>query len=127
MEKFFARTISEVEAKVKLERIHDSTCADNHISLYKRNNRKALFAKHGQYAASVQQNCPKCQEMIDVTEALFIQEVGDWRQPYLDYLQHRLLLSNHTDAAKIQKKSLKYLSTKEHYSKEDLTRRLSGT
>lgn len=36
--------------------------------------------------AHVQQNCSKCQEVVDVTEALYIQEAEDWRLPYLNYL-----------------------------------------
>lgn len=44
----------------------------------------------------------------NVSEALFIQEAGDWRQPYLDYLQHKLLPLNRADAVKIQKKSSKF-------------------
>lgn len=46
--------------------------------------------------------------MVDVIEALFVQEAGDWRQPYLDYLQHKLFPPNRTDAAKIRKKSSKF-------------------
>lgn len=33
----------------------------------------------------------------------FVQEARGWRQPYLDFLQHRLLPSNHTDVMKIVK------------------------
>lgn len=51
--------------------------------------------------ADVQQRCSRFQETVDVNEALFVQEVGDWRQPYFNYLQHRLLPPNHADAAKI--------------------------
>lgn len=43
--------------------------------------------------------------MVDVNETLFIQEAGNWRQPYLDYLQHQLLPPNRTDVAKIKTKS----------------------
>lgn len=31
----------------------------------------------------------RCQESLDVEESLFVQQVGDWRQPYVDILQHR--------------------------------------
>lgn len=62
--------------------------------------------------ADVQQSCPRCQEAVDVNEALFVQEVGDWRQPYLDYLQYRLLPSNCTNVAMIRKKSSRFFVDK---------------
>lgn len=65
---------------------------------------RLLLAEHGPRCSQRSTKLSKCQEMVDVNEALFIQETGDWREPYLDYLQHRLLPPNRTDAAKVQKK-----------------------
>lgn len=36
---------------------------------------------------------------------MFVKEAGDWRQPYQDFLEHKLLPSNRVDALKVQKKS----------------------
>lgn len=61
-----------------------------------------------QDAADLQGKCTKCQECLDIKEALFIEEAGDWRQPYLDFLEQKLLPSNRNDAMKIQKKSTRF-------------------
>lgn len=61
-----------------------------------------------QDAADLQGKCTKCQECLDVQEALFLEEAGDWRQPYLDFLEHKLLPSNRNDALKVQKKSTRF-------------------
>lgn len=53
--------------------------------------------------------CAQCQEPLDIGESLYVQEYGDWRQPYLDFLRHWLLSSNSSYATKIKKKSSKSL------------------
>lgn len=50
----------------------------------------------------------KCQESLEVGESFFFEEVGDWRQRYLDLLQHEMLLLNRTDALKVQRKSIRF-------------------
>lgn len=57
-------------------------------------------------AAELHTACSLCQEPLYTRESLFIQEVGDWRQPYMDFLQQRLLLANHSDEMKIKRKFL---------------------
>lgn len=39
-------------------------------------------------AAELQYACPQCQQPLDTREFLFVQSVGDWRQPQLDFLLH---------------------------------------
>lgn len=50
----------------------------------------------------------KCQDFLDVKESLLVEEAGDWRQPYLDFLQHKLLPLKRADALKVQKKSTRF-------------------
>lgn len=50
-----------------------------------------------------------CQEPLDVGESLFVQEVGDWRKPYLYFLQQFLLPTNRSDAMKIKSKTLMFM------------------
>lgn len=45
------------------------------------------------------------QEPLDIEESLFVQEAQDWRQPYLDFLLHRLLPSNRSDEMRISPQS----------------------
>lgn len=52
--------------------------------------------------------CAKCQESDDIGESLFGQEVKDWRQPYLIFLQHWVLSPYRTDTMKVQRKSSKF-------------------
>lgn len=121
-----APAISEEEGKVELERIHESTCADNDISLYRRIQRQGYFwPSMAKDAARVQRNCPKCQESVDISEALFIQEAGDWRQPYLDYLQHRFSLLIALVLPKFGKGPQNSLSRKGNYLGKDLVEHLS--
>lgn len=58
-----------------------------------------------QDVAELQKKPTKYQESIVVEESLFIEEAGDWRQPYLDFYQHKMLSPNRTDALKIKRKS----------------------
>lgn len=37
-------------------------------------------------AANLQGKCIKSQEFLDKKESLFVEEAGDWRQAYLDFL-----------------------------------------
>lgn len=59
-------------------------------------------------ATDLQKKCLKCQEFLDVKESLFVEEVGDWRQPYLDFFQRKLLPLTRTDALKVQRKSTRF-------------------
>lgn len=104
-----ARAISKTEAKTKLERVQDLCCGDNDISLYRRLQRRGYYWPNmKQHTADLQGKCMKCQEFLDVNESLFIEEAGDWKQPYLDFLQHKLLPSNRNDAIKVQMISTRF-------------------
>lgn len=56
-------------------------------------------------AAKMQRACMQCHEPLNIKESLFVQEVEDWRWSYLDFLLHRMLPFNCSDATKIKKKS----------------------
>lgn len=103
-----ARAISKDEAKAELERIHWSTCTDNDISLYRHEQRQRFYWPNlTKDAADIQQFYPRCQEIVDINEALFIQKEGE-KQSYLDYLQRQFLPPNHTDVVKVRKKSSRF-------------------
>lgn len=51
-------------------------------------------------AVGLQLAYSKCQKPLDTGDSLFVQEVGDRRPPYLDFLQHHLLTKNSSDAKK---------------------------
>lgn len=51
----------------------------------------------------MEMNCMQCQGPLHIRESLFVQKAGDWRQPYLDFQLHRLLLSISFDAMKFKK------------------------
>lgn len=52
-----ATAISEAESKEQLKQIHDSTCADNDISLYRRIQRQCYYwPSMPKDAAHIQQN-----------------------------------------------------------------------
>lgn len=63
----FARAISKNGAKEELERIHNLSCGDNNISLYRLLRRQGYYSPNmGKDAANTQKDCTKCQESIDV-------------------------------------------------------------
>lgn len=64
---------------------------------------RTLLFDMARNAVEMQKACTQCQEPLEVEESFFIQEGGDWRQPYLDLLLHRLLCR--ADAIKIKRKS----------------------
>lgn len=39
-------------------------------------------------AADMQMADTQCQKPLDIAESLLVQEDGDWRQPYLNFLLH---------------------------------------
>lgn len=59
-------------------------------------------------AADFQKDCMSCQESNDVHESLFVQEAIDWKQTYVDFLQHRLLPPNRSDTMKVKNKSSRF-------------------
>lgn len=75
-----ARAISKEQAKAELEHVHELCCVDNEISLYRCFQRKGYYwPGMKQDAAHLQGKCTKCQEFLDVREAVFVEEAGDWR------------------------------------------------
>lgn len=56
-------------------------------------------------AAKLQRGCVRYQESLNIWESLFIQETRNCRQPYLDFLQYRLLPPNCSETIQIQRKS----------------------
>ena len=61
------------------------------------------------YAFHVQTHCPKCSELPEAGECNFVTSAGDWRHPYIDYLQNNVLPTNSTDAKLVKRKARKYL------------------
>ncbi|OMO94091.1 reverse transcriptase [Corchorus capsularis] len=48
--------------------------------------------------------CPRCSEPPDVNDCHFVGSVGDWRRPYIEYLQNGVLPTNHQDARNLKRK-----------------------
>lgn len=97
--------MSEGVAKEELKCIHDLSYGNNDLSLYKCLQRQGYYRPGmAKDDARIQRGCPKLQESLDVDWSLFVQEVEDWKQLYLDLLQHHLLQSHRPDAIIIQKK-----------------------
>lgn len=90
--------------KQELQQIHDVSCGDNNISLYKRLQMEGYWPKMAKEADDFQRSYTRCQESLDVGEYLFTQEGRDWLPPYLDFVQHLLLPSYHFDAMKFKRK-----------------------
>lgn len=44
------------------------------------------------FVGELQTTYTQCHELLDVKESLFIQEAWDWRQPYLEFLLHKIAL-----------------------------------
>lgn len=90
-----AQAIYKAKAKEELKRIHDLSCEDNDISLYRCLHRRGYYwLEISKDVAELQKSCVKCQDSLDVGEPLFVQKRGDWRQSSLDFLQYWLLLPN---------------------------------
>lgn len=82
-------------AKEELKRIHDLSYIDNDISLDRRLQRQGFYwSDMAKDATNVQRNCSRYQESVDINQCLFIKEAGYCWQPYLDFLQDRLLRPN---------------------------------
>lgn len=41
-------------------------------------------------AVDMHMACTQCQKSIDIEESLFVQEVGDWSQPFLGFFKSLL-------------------------------------
>lgn len=65
------RPMSKVEGKATLQRVHDLSCGDNDISLYRHLYRQGYYwPKMFKEATELQRSCTKCRESLDVGEPL---------------------------------------------------------
>lgn len=87
-----ARDIPKAEAKNELQRIHNLSCGDNDIRLYRLLKIQGYcWPEIAKEAVDIQKGCSRRQESLDLGESMFVSEVGDWKQLCLDFLQHRVL------------------------------------
>lgn len=75
------------------------------------------MAKEG---AKLQGACTQCQEALDIGGSLFIQEVEDWRKPYLDFFQLCLWPSKRSDVMKMKRKSSRFFLEESLLFRRDL-------
>ncbi|GMP78570.1 hypothetical protein CsSME_00034472 [Camellia sinensis var. sinensis] len=104
-----ARCIDLVEAKSKLEGVHDRSCGTGDASLYRRLQRQGYYwPTMAKETNELQGKCTKCQEFPPKAECNFAEITSDWRQVYIDYLKEASLLPDRSAAAIIKKRASKF-------------------
>ncbi|XP_026435146.1 uncharacterized protein LOC113332861 [Papaver somniferum] len=101
-----SRCVGKSEAQEILNRVHEESCGQTGgIPLYRRLQRMGVYwPSMAVQAAVIQDKCDDCQAPPQQTEICSV-EIVDWRQPYIDFIQHERLPSNRQEALKIQRKS----------------------
>ena len=79
-----ARCLDKEEAKLRLNQIHEKSCGDGDVSLYRRVQRQGYYRPEMEReAGELQLSCPRCQIIFREDECCFVGEVQDWRQVYI--------------------------------------------
>ncbi|OMP03725.1 hypothetical protein COLO4_10245 [Corchorus olitorius] len=100
-----ARCISPEEAKERLRASHKQWCGMEGPPLYRRMQRAGYYwPTMSSDCANAQYACLRCSEPPDVNDCHFVGSVGDWRRPYIEYLQNGAQPANHQDARNLKRK-----------------------
>lgn len=105
--------MSKAEDREELQHIHYFSYGDNKINLCRRLHRQSYIALKCLRKLLISGGCEGAREPLDMGESVFVQEAGDWRQPYLEFFQHCVLPTNRFSAMKIQRKSLRFFEVKD--------------
>ncbi|EOY21089.1 Uncharacterized protein TCM_012421 [Theobroma cacao] len=90
-----ARCISSNEAKERLKAVHEQWYGEEGPSLHRLLQRAGYFwPTMSKDALQFQQSCSKCSKPSVVHECHFVESAGDWRRPYIDFLQNGILPTN---------------------------------
>lgn len=120
-----ARSISLIEAKEELIQIHDFFHVERITSTFLGACRVKDFICLGWLEILLKCRWLVC-SAISRCRWIFICSKGwNWRQPYLDYLLHRLLPYKHSDAIKIKRKPFRFFVKEGFLCKEASIKHLS--
>ncbi|XP_008232131.1 PREDICTED: uncharacterized protein LOC103331291 [Prunus mume] len=104
------RCIGTIEARVKLQKVHEVTYnLELIISLYRRLQHKGYYwPEMRKQAAEMQANCPKCATIPSIEESFTISFAEDWRAPYLASFINGVLPTKPKHARKLKKTMKRY-------------------
>ncbi|GMP48863.1 hypothetical protein CsSME_00016061 [Camellia sinensis var. sinensis] len=106
---FLARCVGQQEASFRLQQIHEKSCGDGDISLYRRIQRQGYYWPEMEKDSNqLQKECPKCQSYIREDESCFEIDTLDWRQVYIDYLKEGTLPESPRDIAHLKRRARRY-------------------
>ncbi|GMP49154.1 hypothetical protein CsSME_00016227 [Camellia sinensis var. sinensis] len=106
---FLARCVGQQEASFRLQQIHEKSCEDGDISLYRRIQRQGYYWPEMEKDSNqLQKECPKCQSYIREDESCFEIDTPDWRQVYIDYLKEGTLPESPKDIAHLKRRARRY-------------------
>ncbi|GMP93460.1 hypothetical protein CsSME_00043281 [Camellia sinensis var. sinensis] len=106
---FLARCVGQQEASFRLQQIHEKSCGDGDISLYRRIQRQGYYWPEMEKDSNqLQKECPKCQSYIREDESCFEIDTPDWRQVYIDYLKEGTLPESPRDIAHLKRRARRY-------------------
>ncbi|XP_026450782.1 uncharacterized protein LOC113350893 [Papaver somniferum] len=104
-----ARCVNKREAEKLLQELHAETCRQTGVvHLYRKLQRMGVYwPSMSAQASALQDNCVDCQAPPQPAKVCTVEKT-DWRQPYVDFIQHRRLPSDKQAALKIQKKAARF-------------------
>lgn len=99
------RCVNKREAEKLLQGLHAETCGQTGAAhLYRKLQRMGIYCPSmSAQAATLQDSCADFQAPPQPAEVFTIEEI-DWRQPYIDFIQHRKLPSDRQTTLKIQRR-----------------------
>ena len=110
-----ARCLGKEEAKLRLNQIHEKSCGDGDVSLYRRVQHQGYYRPElEREAGELQLSCPRCQIIFCEDECCFMGEVQDWRQVYIDYLREGSLPPDRINAARVRSEPFASLLNKDN-------------
>ena len=107
-----ARYVNKEEAKEKLKHIHELVCGKEGPKLSQRLQRIGYYwPKIIKEAAELQNSCQNCKFIFDSAESIMVTEISDWRKPYKEYLEHKVLSPERKEVSKLLIHFGKYCTT----------------